>query len=84
LTTQLDTEFWTLAVADNGVGIRREALPWIFEAFRQADRDKMEQQGAGLGLAVVRALAGVHGGRVEVVSELGKGSRFTVYLPVAI
>ncbi len=84
LTTQLDTEFWTLEVADNGVGIRREALPWIFDAFRQADRDKMEQQGAGLGLAVVRALAEVHGGRVKVESELGKGSRFTVYLPVAV
>ena len=70
-----------IRVTDNGVGIRRDALPWIFEAFRQADRDEMEQQGAGLGLAIVRGLAEVYGGHVAAESRLGSGSTFSVQLP---
>jgi signal transduction histidine kinase len=81
LATRLEEGFWVLEVADHGIGIRQDAIPWVFEAFRQVDRDKMEQQGAGLGLAIVRGLAELYGGRVLVESELGKGSTFTVWLP---
>jgi signal transduction histidine kinase len=83
LITRQDKDFWVLQVADNGIGIRRDALPHLFSAFRQVDRDKMEQQGAGLGLAIVRGLAESFGGQVEVESEPGRGSRFTVRLPLA-
>lgn len=75
-------EFWLLTVADNGIGIPQEALSWIFEAFRQVDREKMEQQGAGVGLAIVRGLAEAYGGRVTVESVLGKGTVFAVQLPL--
>ncbi len=74
---------WVLQVADNGIGIRQEALPWIFDAFRQVDRDKMEQQGAGVGLAIVRGLCEVYGGGVAVKSAPGKGTIFTARLPLA-
>ena len=83
VATGQDGRNWRLEVADNGVGIDPKALPWVFEAFRQVDRDKMEQQGAGLGLAIVRGLTEAYGGAVTVESTLGQGARFTVHLPLA-
>jgi signal transduction histidine kinase len=67
-----------LQVEDTGVGIPADALPYIFDAYRQAHR---ERGGTGLGLAIVRGIAEAHGGRVTVESREGKGSRFTVLLP---
>ncbi|HYS19359.1 MAG TPA: HAMP domain-containing sensor histidine kinase [Candidatus Binatia bacterium] len=67
-----------LQVEDTGVGIPADALPHIFDAFRQAHR---ERGGTGLGLAIVRGVAEAHEGRVTVESREGKGSRFTVLLP---
>jgi two-component system sensor histidine kinase/response regulator len=83
LATRQEQGFWLLEVADDGIGIRDEVLDSIFDAFYQADRDKMEQQGAGLGLAIVRGLAELYGGHATVVSKLGRGSIFTVRLPLA-
>jgi two-component system sensor histidine kinase/response regulator len=82
VSTRQEGISWVLEVADNGIGIRQEALPWIFDAFRQVDRDKMEQQGAGIGLAIVRGLIDVYGGRLEVKSAPSKGSIFSVRLPL--
>jgi signal transduction histidine kinase len=67
-----------IQVEDTGVGIPAAALPYIFESWRQAHRDR---GGTGLGLAVVRGVVHAHGGRVTVESQEGKGSRFTVLLP---
>jgi signal transduction histidine kinase len=83
LSTRQDGEYWVLDVVDDGVGIRADALHMVFDTFRQVDRDRLEQQGCGLGLAVVRGLVDLYGGRVTVESEPDKGSRFTVWLPLA-
>jgi signal transduction histidine kinase len=72
---------WVLAVTDQGIGIRPEALPSIFEAFRQVDRRELEQQGSGVGLTIVRGLVEAYGGRVSVESREGAGSTFSVWLP---
>lgn len=72
-----------IAVVDDGIGIRPEAIPHLFECFRQIDREKMEQQGTGLGLAIARELIRLHGGEITVESRYGEGSTFTIYLPVA-
>jgi len=69
-----------LQVEDTGVGIPADALPHIFEAYRQAHS---ERGGTGLGLAIVRGIVDAHGGRVTAESREGKGSRFTVLLPRA-
>ena len=69
-----------LEIADTGVGIPAEALPWIFEPYRQAHGPR---KGTGLGLAVVKGLVEAHGGTVGVRSELGQGSCFTVTIPKA-
>jgi signal transduction histidine kinase len=67
-----------LQVEDTGVGIPADALPHIFDAYRQAHRAR---GGTGLGLAIVRGVVDAHGGRVTAESQEGKGSRFTVLLP---
>jgi PAS domain S-box-containing protein len=70
------------AVQDSGIGISPESLAHLFQPFVQLDsRLNRQHEGTGLGLALVRRLAELHGGSVAVESELGKGSRFTISLP---
>ncbi|HET7596686.1 MAG TPA: ATP-binding protein [Burkholderiales bacterium] len=72
-------------VADTGIGIAPEQRELIFEAFRQADAGSTRKYGGtGLGLAISRQLATAMGGSIELSSELGKGSTFTVYLPRSV
>ena len=72
-------------IADTGVGIRREVLPFVFDRFRQADSSmKRTHGGLGLGLAIVRHIVELHGGNVRAVSEgEGYGASFVITLPSA-
>ena len=73
-----------IRVRDNGVGMPAEDLPHIFERFYRVDKARSrETGGTGLGLHIVRRVALMHGGRVDVDSEEGQGSVFTLYLPAA-
>ena len=73
-----------LRVRDDGVGIPSRDLPRVFERFYRVDRARSrETGGTGLGLAIVKHVAENHGGTVDVASELGRGSTFTVRLPSA-
>ena len=69
-----------ITVADKGVGIDEENLPFIFDIFHRG-KDANGTQGAGVGLATVKAIVEGHGGRILVQSKPGKGSAFTVILP---
>jgi two-component system sensor histidine kinase MtrB len=69
-------------IRDEGPGIRPEDLPHLFERFYKADRAR-SGGGAGLGLAIAQENARLLGGTIEVWSEPGRGSRFTLHLPVA-
>jgi histidine kinase len=72
-----------ISVSDTGSGIPAEALPHIFDRFYRVDRARSRQQGGvGLGLSLVRSIAEVYGGRVQVSSRVDEGSTFTVYLPI--
>jgi signal transduction histidine kinase len=71
-----------VVVTDHGPGIDPADVPHLFEAFYRGRRARDRQvSGSGLGLSLVDHIARGHGGRVEVASELGKGSRFTLFLP---
>jgi signal transduction histidine kinase/CheY-like chemotaxis protein len=73
-----------IVVRDNGSGIDREQLPRVFEMFVQLDRSGENPGGLGLGLALVRSLAELHGGRIQARSDgRGKGAEFIVRLPLA-
>jgi len=73
-----------ITVVDHGIGIPKDQQQRIFERFhRVASGLVHEVKGSGLGLAIVRHVAEAHGGRVEVDSRPGEGSRFRVLLPFA-
>jgi protein-histidine pros-kinase len=79
---EIQDEWMVLTVEDDGIGIDPANIKHIFERFRQLNREKLEQQGIGLGLTMADRLVDLHGGRIEVESEPGVGSTFSVYLPV--
>jgi signal transduction histidine kinase len=71
-----------ISVSDTGIGIAQDEQEAIFEEFRQADSDyTRKREGTGLGLTLARKFVELHGGRIWVKSELGKGSTFTFTLP---
>jgi signal transduction histidine kinase len=75
----------SVTVADNGIGIRDEELELIFEKFyRSSDKRLTGITGSGLGLALAREVARMHGGDITVRSQLNKGSSFTMTLPAAM
>jgi CheY-like chemotaxis protein len=76
------TEFLKITVTDTGMGISPEGLELLYKPFSQVDSGLSRKfEGTGLGLAMVKLLADLHGGSVAVESEVGKGSSFTVWLP---
>jgi signal transduction histidine kinase len=81
-------EVW-IAIIDTGIGISAEDLPFIFERFWRADKSRSRSVpsasrysgGTGIGLAIARRLVELQGGKLEVTSEIGKGSEFRFCLP---
>jgi len=82
LATRAEAGIAVVTVADTGPGIPAEDLPHIFERFYRGDKSRARAAGhSGLGLAIVKAIVEAHGGSIEVSSQLGVGTRFTVNLP---
>jgi len=71
-----------LSVSDTGPGISEEALKHMFEKFYRVPGTEKLASGTGLGLSICKRIVEAHGGRIEVASEVGKGTTFTVYLPL--
>jgi two-component system phosphate regulon sensor histidine kinase PhoR len=84
-TDQDGKEMLAISVQDYGVGIGKEHLPRLFERFYRSDKARSRKLGGtGLGLAIVKHIAQAHKGSVTVESEIGKGSVFTILLPLHI
>ena len=83
VNAERDQDLIQFSVIDTGIGIAPEDLPRLFQPFVQLDsRLNRQHPGTGLGLALVQRLTDLHGGSVQVESEIGKGSRFTVNLAI--
>jgi len=83
VNTKKGKGFILIDVIDTGIGISGEDLPNLFKKFFQAEHGfKRKFGGSGLGLSITKRLVEVHGGEISVESELGKGSKFTVKMPI--
>ena len=78
-TSNPDKDHIKLEIRDNGVGIDHEDIPHIFEPFYSV---KEKARGIGLGLAIVHGIVQSHNGKLEVDSELGKGTTISIILPL--
>ena len=74
-----DKDYISIAIADQGCGISKEDLPHVKEKFYKAN---VSVRGSGIGLAVTNEIINLHGGKLEIDSEQGKGTLVTIYLPV--
>lgn len=84
IETQFDDAFATITVADTGIGIAPEQQARIFERFYRVDKARSRDMGGtGLGLAIVKHLSQAFGGSVDLESQLGKGSKFQIRLPLS-
>ena len=71
-----------IRVTDTGIGIPQESFDRIYERFYRVDKSRSKEVGGtGLGLSIVKHAVMIHGGRIEIKSEVGLGTEFTVFLP---
>jgi two-component system, OmpR family, phosphate regulon sensor histidine kinase PhoR len=83
ISAKSDSDAIAIGITDHGCGIEKIHLPRLFERFYRVDRARSrELGGTGLGLSIVKHIVLAHGGRVEVESTPGKGSTFSIYLPL--
>ena len=84
LATNTESATIRIEVSDTGVGIPAEALPRVFDRFFRVDTSRSKASGGtGLGLAIVQSITQLHGGDVEIASQLGQGTRVTLRMPVS-
>ena len=79
---RLDDEV-RIKICDTGEGIDEDALPYIFDRFWRGDKARPHTGSTGLGLAIARQLIQAHKGQIQVESQLGQGTTFTLSLPAA-
>jgi len=84
IMTKKDKDYLTLVVKDTGIGIAKKDIPHIFDRFYRADRSRSKRKvaGYGLGLSLAKRIIEIHKGSVSVSSRVGKGTTFTIKLPL--
>ena len=84
VTSKVDQDRFRLVVADTGIGIKPEDLKRLFKQFEQINPGQRRGQGTGLGLALTRRIVELQSGTIDVESEFGKGTKFTIVLPMVL
>ena len=83
LSLRREGQMAVIAISDTGIGIPSEDMPFIFDRFYRVGKSRSHAEGgSGLGLAICRRIAEAHGGKIEVESQVGAGSTFSVWLPL--
>lgn len=83
ITTEQRNDWFIIKVSDNGKGISELDLPFLFDRFYRTEKSRSSKHGgAGLGLAISKAILQAHNGKIKVDSKLGEGSTFSLYLPI--
>lgn len=82
ISVEREDEKVAIRVSDTGMGIPKESLPKIFDRFYRVYHASKQIEGTGLGLAISKEIVIMHGGRIEVESEVNKGTTFTIFLPI--
>lgn len=82
IVMQEDGKYAKIAVTDTGTGIPEDEIQYIFDRFYQVRSSRSQSRGFGLGLSSAKAIVNAHKGSITVESERGKGSTFTIYLPL--
>ena len=77
-----DNDAFVISVSDTGCGIAAADLPRIFERFWKVDRARQRTEGAGIGLSIVRHIVDAHQGTIDVQSEVSRGTKFTIRIPL--
>ncbi len=78
----ISNDWVKISIKDNGIGIPKEMQASIFDRFVQADKSlKRRNEGSGIGLSIVKSIAELHDGKIELISDGIKGSEFIVWLP---
>lgn len=81
--SEKDKKKFIIKVIDNGVGISKDDLPYLFDMFYQTNQNKVKE-GNGIGLTITKQLVEVSGGKIDVMSEPGKGTTFTITIPIQV
>lgn len=81
--SEKDKKKFIIKVIDNGVGISKDDLPYLFDLFYQTNQNKVKE-GNGIGLTITKQLVEVSGGKIYVMSEPGKGTTFTITIPIQV
>lgn len=81
--SEKDKKKFIIKVIDNGIGVNKDDLPHLFDLFYQTNKHKVKE-GNGIGLTITKQLVEVSGGKIDVISEPGKGTTFTITLPIQI
>jgi two-component system heavy metal sensor histidine kinase CusS len=85
LSTSAESNAIRIEVSDTGVGIPKEALPRVFDRFFRVDPSRSQASGGtGLGLAIVQGIMALHGGSAEIESQVGRGTRVTLRIPISL